>query len=61
MQLRGGRQSTRDIDLITTIKMRGVWDAITGVERSIVLDISLQAERLLIFFHTALSSRTLVS
>lgn len=33
MQLRGGRQSTRDVDLVTGIKMRGVWEAITGAER----------------------------
>lgn len=33
MQLRGGRQSTRDVDLVTGIKMRGVWEAITGEER----------------------------
>jgi hypothetical protein len=33
MQLRGGRQSTRDVDVITSIKMRGVWEAVTGEER----------------------------
>jgi hypothetical protein len=33
MQLRGGRQSTRDVDLVTSIKMKGVWDAITGESR----------------------------
>jgi hypothetical protein len=33
MQLRGGRQSTRDVDLITSIKMKGVWEAIIGDER----------------------------
>ena len=33
MQLRGGRQSTRDIDILTSLSMKGVWDAITGDER----------------------------
>lgn len=33
MQLRGGRQSTRDIDVLTSINMKGVWEAITGDER----------------------------
>lgn len=33
MQLRGGRQSTRDVDVVTNIKMRGVWEAIRGEER----------------------------
>lgn len=33
MQLRGGRQSTRDVDIVTNIKMRGVWEAIRGEER----------------------------
>lgn len=33
MQLRGGRQSTRDIDIVTSTKMRGVWEALTGADR----------------------------
>lgn len=33
MQLRGGRQSTRDIDLVTSVKMKGVWEALTGESR----------------------------
>lgn len=33
IQIRGGRQSTRDIDLVTSIKMKGVWEALTGEER----------------------------
>lgn len=33
MQLRDGRKSTRDIDLVTSIKMKGVWEAITGEDR----------------------------
>lgn len=37
MQLRGGRQSTRDVDLVTGIKMRGVWEAITGEERYVTV------------------------
>lgn len=33
MQLRGGRQSTRDIDLVTSTKMKGIWEAVTGEDR----------------------------
>lgn len=33
VQLRGSRQSTRDIDILTSINMKGVWEAITGDER----------------------------
>ena len=33
MQLRGGRQSTRDVDIVTDTRMKGVWEAVTGEER----------------------------
>lgn len=33
MHLRGGRRSTRDVDLVTTIKMKGLWEAMTGQTR----------------------------
>nr|POF17011.1 hypothetical protein CFP56_57827 [Quercus suber] len=52
MQLRGGRRSTRDIDFVTNIKMRGVWAAITGEDRCIIPDSRLIEGVLKIFVKT---------
>nr|POE94574.1 hypothetical protein CFP56_16813 [Quercus suber] len=56
MQLRGGRQSTRDIDIVTSVRMKGVWTAITGEDRIVMPDSRLVEGVVKIFVKTGFRS-----